>query len=161
MFYKSLMIAGTVGILCAVAPNQAHAQDETQTCPERELVKAGTFEMTIKSAGLIIGARWGSGTATLNSGEKLEFSIEGAKLMDFGGSKRIITGTVYNLDNKADFFGTYLGVGGGLTVVTANLDGTSITNGKCVVMNGKAEEGSGLQLTAPIGPGGVIVKPAS
>ena len=158
MFYKSLVIVAAAGVLSAVAPIQSHA--DTQECGERELVKAGTFEMTVKSAGLIIGARWGSGTATLNSGEKLEFSVEGAKLMDIGGSKRIITGTVYNLDNKADFFGTYLGVGGGLTAITANLAGTSLTNGKCVVMNGTTKEGSGLQLTAPIGPGGVIIKAA-
>lgn len=157
MFYKSLMIVGAVGVLSAVSPTQSHAQD-TQECGERELVKAGTFEMTVNSAGLIIGARWGSGTATLDSGEKLEFSVEGAKLMDIGGSKREIAGTIYNLDNKADFFGTYLGVGGGLTAVTANLGGTSITNGKCVVMNGTAEKGSGLQVTAPIGPGGVLIK---
>ena len=70
MFYRSLLVAAAAGVLSAVAPNPSHAQEEAQTCPERELVKAGTFEMTVKSAGLIIGARWGSGTATLNSGEK-------------------------------------------------------------------------------------------
>ncbi len=160
MFYKSLIIVAAAGVLTAVASNPSHAQ-ETQTCPERELVKAGTFEMTVKSVGFIVGARWGSGTATLNGGEKIAFSIEGAKLMDVGAAERIISGTLYNLDNKEDFFGTYLGVGGGLTAVTKTLGGTSITNGKCVVMNGTAEEGSGLKVTAPIGPGGVLVKPAS
>jgi hypothetical protein len=159
MSYKSLLIVGAVGVLGVVAPNLAHAQ-ETQECGERELVKAGTWEATAKTAGLIVGARWGSGTVTLNNGDAIKFTFEGAKLMEIGGSETKMSGTIYNLDNKADFFGTYLGIGGGLTAVTANLGGTSITNGKCVVLNGEAVDGKGLRLSAPIGPGGVIVKAA-
>lgn len=160
MLFKSLLFVAAAGVLNAVAASPSQAQ-KTQTCPERELVKAGTFEMTVKSVGFIVGARWGSGTATLTNGEKIAFSVEGAKLIDVGAAESNNSGTLYNLDNKEDFFGTYLGIGGGLTAVTKTLGGTSITNGKCVVMNGTAQEGGGLKVTAPIGPGGALVKPAS
>ena len=39
---------------------------ETQICEGRELVRAGTFEAVGKTAGVIIGARWGGGTLTLD-----------------------------------------------------------------------------------------------
>jgi hypothetical protein len=135
----------------------SHAQDNTQTCGERELVKAGTFKATAKSVGLIIGARWGTGTVTLNSGKTFNISFQGGKIFDIGVAETTIEGTVYNLDKFEDFPGTYLGVGGGLTIATAGLGGTSITNGKCVVLNGKATDSEGLRASMPLGPGGVEV----
>ncbi len=160
MFFKSLLLFGAVGILTAGGTSQTHAQ-ETQSCGDRELVKAGTFRATGKTVGILIGARWGSGTVTLNNGESFRFTFEGGKLLDIGISKTDIFGVVYNLSKKEDFFGTYLGVGGGLAISTKAMGGVSFTNGKCVVVNGKAVGKSGVRLTNPLGPGGVIVRAAN
>ena len=131
--------------------------EEKQSCPERELVKAGTFKATVTSVGLIVGARCGTGILTLNNGDTHNFSLKGAKIMEIGAAKKKLAGTVYNLEKLEDFPGTYFGVGGGLTVVTAGLGGLSITNGRCVVMNALPEDSKGLQLSMPIAPGGVQV----
>ena len=137
--------------------NGAVAQ-ETQTCEGRELVQAGTFEAVAKTVGIIIGARWGSGTLTLDSGETHFFSFKGAKLLDIGASETRVSGTVYNLEKIEDFPGTFLGIGGGMTAFTKGLGGVSITNGKCVVLNAKVTETSGLRATSPLGPGGLKVE---
>lgn len=155
MIRRSLYLSAAA-LLFALGGN-AHAQD-TNTCEGRELVQAGTFEAVAKAAGLIIGARWGDGTLTLDSGETHDFSFKGAKLMDFGGSETSFTGTIYNLEKVEDFPGTFLGVGAGLSAVTAGLGGVSMTNGNCVVLNAKRDDTEGLQVTAPIGPGGVKVE---
>lgn len=160
MFFRSLLLVGAIGALTAGGTTLSHAQD-TQACPDRELVKAGTFSATGKTVGLIIGARWGSGTVTLNNGDSFGFTFEGGKLLEVGVSETDILGVVYNLDKKEDFFGTYLGVGGGLAVSTGALGGISLTNGKCVAVNGKAIGKAGIRLTSPIGPGGVKVSPAN
>lgn len=160
MFFRSLLLIGVVGILTAGGISQSHAQ-ETQSCGERDLLKAGTFSATGKTVGFIVGARWGSGTVTLNNGESFKFTFEGGKLLEVGVSETTILGVVYNLESKEDFFGTYLGVGGGLQVSTGALGGVSITNGKCVVLNGKAHGKAGIRLTNPIGPSGVKVSPAN
>jgi hypothetical protein len=131
--------------------------EEKQKCSERELVKAGTFEATVTSVGLIVGARWGSGILTLNNGDTHRFSLKGAKVMEIGAAKKQLAGTIYNLEKLDDFPGTYLGVGGGLTAVTAGLGGVSITNGACVVLNASAKDSKGLQVSMPIAPGGVLV----
>ncbi|MEH6631634.1 MAG: hypothetical protein V7776_12435 [Halopseudomonas aestusnigri] len=131
---------------------------ETQSCPERELVKAGTFTVNVKSVGLIIGARWGTGKITLNDGSSKKFTLSGGKILDIGASEKIITGTLYNLDNLDEFPGVYLGIGGGLTAVTKGLGRMSVTNGKCVVMNGGVEGAKGLAVSHPIGPGGAKIE---
>ena len=131
---------------------------ETQDCPERELVKAGTFEAEVTSAGLIVGVRWGEGVLTLNDGKTYKFSLSGAKVMEIGAAKKHLVGTVYNLSEIAEFPGIFLGIGGGLTAITKGLGGVSITNGKCVVMNASAEKSTGLQASMPIAPGGVQIK---
>ena len=136
----------------------AVAQDEEVDCPERDLVKSGTFTMNVKAVGLIVGARWGEGTLTLNSGETYNFSLEGAKLGDIGASETEVSGTIYNLEKLEDFEGIYLGIGGGLAVATATLGGSSITNGACVVMNATERDGAGLSASMPVGPGGVSVE---
>ena len=137
--------------------SNASAQD-TQTCQERELVESGKFTATVKSVGLIVGARWGDGTLTLSNGDSRQFSLKGAKLMEVGAAEIELTGTIYNLEKLEDFPGTYLGVGGGLTVVTADLGGMSITNGACVVMNATHQDGKGLRASMPIAPGGVEIE---
>ena len=77
--------------------------------------------------------------------------------MDIGASETRVSGTVYNLEKIEDFPGTFLGIGGGMTAFTKGLGGVSITNEKCVVLNAKVTETSGLRATSPLGPGGVRV----
>jgi hypothetical protein len=144
--------------LAAICFASFSAAAETQSCDERELVKAGTFTAVVKSVGLIVGARWGDGTMTLNNGSTHNFSMSGGKLMEVGAAKKTLKGTVYNLDNLQDFPGTFLGIGGGLAVITVGLGGTSITNSKCVVLNAFADESAGIQASMPIAPGGVSIK---
>ncbi len=153
---KTTVYLSAAAILVAVGGN-AHAQD-TQTCEGRELVQAGTFEAVAKTAGIIVGARWGGGTLTLDSGETYDFSFQGAKLLDFGVSETSFSGTIYNLEKIEDFPGTYLGIGGGLSVVTKGLGGASMTNGNCVVVNAKLDETEGVRATSQIGPVGELVE---
>ena len=141
-----------------MALSGAAGAQETQTCEGRDLVQAGTFEAVAKTVGVIIGARWGGGTLTLENGETHEFSFKGGKLLDIGVSETSFTGTIYNLEKIDDFAGTFLGVGGGLSVSTKGLGGVSMTNGKCVVVNARVGETAGARASSPIGPGGVVVE---
>jgi len=147
----------TTVLLSAMVTGGWALADEKQDCPERELVKAGTFEAEVKSVGLIIGGRWGEGTITLNDGTKRNFSLAGAKVLEIGAAKKMLSGTIYNLEKPGDFPGTYMGVGGGLTLVTKGLGGFSVTNAECVVMNAEADKSEGLQVSMPIAPGGVKI----
>ncbi len=144
-------------VAMALAYSGAGFAEEKVDCPDRELVKSGTFTATVNSVGLIVGARWGEGTLTLTSGESHKFSLEGAKLMEVGAAEIELSGTVYNLEKLEDFQGVYLGIGGGLAVATATLGGMSISNGVCVVMNATDQGGKGLRASMPIGPGGVEI----
>ena len=145
-------------ILSALTLFMGAAKAETQTCPERELVKSGTFVVTVRSVGVIIGVRWGRGKIRLNNGDIRKFTLSGGKLLDLGVSEKTVSGNLYNLDNINDFPGIYLGIGGGLAVATKGLGRLSVTNGKCVVMNGGTDEAQGLAVTNPIGPGGVKIE---
>ena len=62
-------IIGAVLAVSVITIQPTFAQDNTQECGERELVKAGTLKITVKSVGLIVGARWGTGVVTLNDGK--------------------------------------------------------------------------------------------
>lgn len=150
-----------LGVLSATAAvlmfgTAALAQD-TQECPGRELTEAGKFTAIVRSAGFIVGARWGDGVLILNNGETRNFSLVGAKLMEVGTAEIELSGTVYNLDKVEDFPGTFLGIGGGLTAVTTDLGGMSITNGACVVLNASHKNGEGLRASMPVAPGGVEI----
>ena len=72
--------------VCVSVLQPASAQ-ETQICADRELVQAGTFEAVAKSAGTLVGARWGSGAMTLKDGTTHWYSFKGAKLLDVGASE--------------------------------------------------------------------------
>lgn len=131
--------------------------ESTQNCPERDLVAAGTFEAVVKTAGVIVGARWGEGTITLNDGTVHKISLSGAKVLEIGASEKQLGGTVYNLAKLEDFPGVFSGVGGGLAVGTKGLGGVSMTNGKCVVINASPKKSTGLKVSMPIAPGGVKI----
>jgi hypothetical protein len=118
-------------------------------CPQKDLVEAGSFTAKITSVGFIIGARWGGGEVTLKDGIKRKFSLKGGKLMEIGANKAEMEGRVYNLKNPQAFAGTYIGLGGGATIVKG-FGKYNLTNGDCTVISMKVKTSGGLQLSAPM-----------
>ena len=150
---------GTLGAALTAAmliTGPANAATKAKCDPD-QLVQSGTFEAHVTGVGFLVGVHWGGGVLTLNNGVTHNFSLKGGKVMEIGAAEKKLTGTVYNLEKMEDFPGIYLGVGGGLTVVTAGLGGLSMTNSACVVMNASAEDSKGLQVSMPIAPGGVQI----
>ena len=99
---KRSIITATA-ILASLALSAPALAEEKQDCPERDLVESATFEATVKSAGLIVGARWGEGTLMLKDGTKKKFSIAGAKIMEIGAAEKVLKGKVYNMENVHNF----------------------------------------------------------
>jgi len=145
-------IAAALAASLAMAP-AAQAKDVQAECEKMEWVKSGTFKAELTSVGLIIGARWGNGTVTLDDGKTFTFKMSGGSILDIGGSATEFEGTVYNLKDLKDFEGTYSGVSTGAAVVKG-VGGVSLTNSNCVVLNAEVGK-TGLQLKA--GPEGVKV----
>ena len=61
------LIATALAAALAIAP-AAQAKDVQAECEKMEWVKSGTFTAELTSVGLVIGARWGDGTVTLEDG---------------------------------------------------------------------------------------------
>jgi hypothetical protein len=123
-------------------------------CPTDNLRPSGTIAGTMKSAGFIVGARWGEGVLTLKDGTRHRFSAKGAKVLDTGVAETRFSGTVYNLDRLDDFAGPYGGVGGGLTLAEGSA-AALMNNERCVFLK-VVGESRGVRLSAPA-PGGVII----
>lgn len=148
---KAGVIAVALAAVMAAVP--AHAADVYPECAEMEWVKSGTFTAELTSVGLVIGARWGDGTVTLEDGTTFNFSMSGGSIADVGGSSTEFSGTVYNLEDLKDFEGTYTGVTGSAAVIKG-AGGVSLTNSNCVVLNAEVDQ-TGLQVKA--GPEGVKI----
>ena len=112
------LLMSTIAALVSICLASVSLAAETKDCPERELIPAGTFVAVVKSIGFIVGARWGQGTLTLKNGDAHRFSLSGAKILEFGAAEKRLKGTVYNLNKLDEFPGLFLGIGGGLTVIT-------------------------------------------
>jgi hypothetical protein len=69
-----------------------------------------SMQSTTVAAG--IGLSWGEGTL-LFEGQRHSFSVKGLSLIDLGIAKLISEGAVENLDDLADFGGTYVAIGAG------------------------------------------------
>jgi hypothetical protein len=65
------------------------------------------LETTTIAAG--IGFSWGGGTLAYE-GRDYEFELKGMSLVDLGASTSISVGDVHNLENLADFEGSYVAV---------------------------------------------------
>ncbi len=142
-----------VALTALLAAGSAQAADVYPECAQMEWVKSGTFTAELTSVGLIIGARWGNGTVTLNDGSTFNFKMSGGSILDIGGSATEFEGTVYNLNDLKEFEGTFSGVTTGAAVIKG-IGGVSLTNSNCVVLNAEVGK-TGLQLKA--GPEGVKV----
>ena len=144
--FRTLKFVACLAGAMAIA-NVAFAADST--CPNEQLVEAGSFKAKITSVGLIIGARWGGGEVVLKDGTKREFSLKGGKLMELGYNKAEFEGKVYNLKNTNAFQGTYVGVGGGATVYKG-FGKYNLTNGDCTVISMNVKTSRVLTLSAPM-----------
>jgi outer membrane immunogenic protein len=89
------------------------------------------LETTSIAAG--IGVSWGDGTLTFQ-GRDYDFELKGISLIDLGASSSVSVGDVQNLENLADFEGTYVALeaagaaGSGASAVTMrNENGVVIT----------------------------------
>ncbi len=149
---KNITISA-ISALALVAVPMASALAE---CPENELVKAGTISGEGGSVGLILGYRWASGTITLNDGTVYKFKAKGGKVAEVGYIETKVEGTIYNMNSINDFNGMYYGVSTGITLYKG-LGGASFTNGKCVAINIKKVDATGLQGSMPA-PGAVKIE---
>ncbi len=100
------------------------------------------------------GDKAANGKLKLSSGEQRHFAIIGGKLLETGVAKNVFTGEVYNLNNVADFEGTYFGASTKISIIKSKGEAIA-NNSKCVVVKIRSV-GHGLQLSAPA-PGGVEV----
>jgi hypothetical protein len=99
-----------------------------------------------------IGLSWGEGVLTFE-GQRHAFSVKGLSLGDVGFAKLISEGAVSNLENIADFEGTYAAVEAG---AAAGLGGSVIrmrnANGVVITLTSDVE---GLALA--LGPEGLRI----
>ncbi|MEH6403014.1 MAG: hypothetical protein V7750_06540 [Sneathiella sp.] len=119
-----------------------------EECQDKELVKAGAITGEGGSVGFIIGYRWGAGEITLNDGRKFNFKVKGGKIGEIGANKVSFAGTIYNMKTIDDFAGVYSGVAAGITLYKG-LGGASFTNPRCVSINVKRTDSTGLQSSLP------------
>ena len=139
----------------AIASSAAHA-DGHMVCgiDLTEATPSAAVSGEVKSVGFMIGVRWGNGVLTLSNGEQRHFAILGGKILETGVAKNVFTGEVYNLNNVADFEGTYVGASTKISIIKSKGEAI-VNNGNCVVVKIRSV-GHGLQLSAPA-PGGVEV----
>ena len=123
--------AGPAGDVVVPAPRTEPAPEpapEPVAAPPPAFVR---LETTSIAAG--IGISWGDGTLTFE-GRNYDFELAGVSLLDLGASSSVSVGDVQNLENLADFEGTYVAVGaagaagpGASAVTMRNENGVVIT----------------------------------
>jgi len=143
MLNKSLLF-GAIAVISTFSYSVSYAEE----CQDKELVKAGTIAGEGKSVGFILGYRWGAGEIILNDGRKYKFKAKGGKIGEIGANKVAFSGTIYNMEKIEDFAGIYSGVAAGITIYKG-LGGASFTNPRCVSLNIKRTDSTGLQSSLP------------
>jgi hypothetical protein len=123
-------------VAALLVPLSAPAQDKTQdkaasksAPPEKP---SGKVSLTLGQAGFLIGASGGNGTLTFH-GKTYAFELGGMGIGEFGGSKAVCDGDVYNLTKLEDFPGAYVqlksgytGMGGKGSIWLKNSNGVEI-----------------------------------
>jgi len=131
----------------APAPAVVVVEEEPVTAPPPPFVT-----MESRSIGAGVGISWGDGVISFE-GQRHAFSVAGMSLGDLGVAKLISEGAVSNLENLADFEGTYVAVGAGASAgVGASV--ISMRNQHGVVISLKSDV-EGVQLA--LGPEGLRV----
>jgi chemotaxis protein MotB len=120
--------------------------------PAQYSATVGTVEFTGGSVAAGLGYTWGSGTLTFN-GQVHHFNISGLSAVGVGVASVSATGEVSNLQNLADFNGTYsVGGGGGAVAVGGALAGLQNEHGVAMTIRSTQV---GLQFH--LGGGGLTV----
>jgi len=104
-------------------------------------------ELQRSSIGAGIGISWGHGTLSFE-GNSYAFSLKGLSVGDVGAAKILAEGRVENMENLADFAGTYVAIEAG---GAAGKGGSAVTmmNEHGVTINlASTREGFGLTLGA-------------
>jgi hypothetical protein len=119
-----------------------------------EDVKSGTFRLEILRVSFIGSVA--RATGVLNYGGKTyKVKATGLGVGGFGASKTTVSGTVYNLNNREDFTGTYVNLRSGIAVGDTDMaKSIYVENEKGVRLKGKPET-SGVQLN--LGADGFIL----
>jgi len=117
-----------------------------------EMRLSGTVTIDSTQMAFIISGKVGGGVLTYK-GKEYPFTIGGLGVGGIGVQQISATGEVYNLDDVADFPGTFVEVRGGVTVVEGKgLIDLKNTNGVHMALKSKAK---GVALS--LGADGVIV----
>jgi hypothetical protein len=138
----SLLVA--VSLIFAVSSVGAQLQ---QPYPIGEV----KIEATQVAAG--IGYTWGGGKLKFK-GKEYSFSVKGLNVVAVGFAKIKAAGDVYNLENVADFAGTYAAIEAGAALVRGKA-GLIMRNDKGILINLKSDQ-EGVQLT--LGPEGFSIE---
>ena len=76
------------------------------TAVAKDVKPSATVSIKSTSVAIGIGVQWGDGVLSFKDKE-YKFKVEGLSVIDVGVTKIEATGTVYHLDNAADFAGTF------------------------------------------------------
>ena len=110
-----------------------------------EDVKSGTFSLEILRVSFIGSAARAKGLLHYG-GKTYKIKATGLGAGGFGASKTKITGTVYNMNRREDFAGTYVNLRSGVAVgETGMAKSIYVENEKGVRLKGKPEM-AGVQL---------------
>lgn len=115
---------------------------------------SGTITIDEEQIMFIVGGDIGGGTLEYN-GKSYPFKLDGLKLGGIGMQKTKFTGEVYDLNDIADFPGTYGEAEIGFTVPDKRKGDIWVKNTKGVVLRLKSPEAEGLALD--VGVDGIII----
>jgi hypothetical protein len=102
------------GLLGTGQTPPAHADSTSNEAPVDSTPDA-TLQLHGGSVAVGIGYVWGHGTVNYQ-GSDHKFKINGVSVVDVGGTKIRASGVVMHLDNLANFGGTYVAWGAGITL---------------------------------------------
>jgi len=163
---KILSKAIAMGILSAVvvsgcsstppANDGMSKNTEVKKVDTSKMVRSGSLTFDAKAYNLIVGGTWGQGVLTYK-GKQYKFRGKSVGAGYALGTKDVWgSGTVYNLNNVADFAGTYYGVkAGGTAGVGASALGLQNSKGVYVNINSQSQ---GVAVDASAGVARVVVE---
>jgi hypothetical protein len=133
-----IALALTAALLAAAAP----AQDKPQS-PE------GFIDFKVTSIGIGIGATWGKGTFNYRPGGTYPIKVGGMDLANVGVTELEGVGSVYNITNPEDIYGTYNKASAGIAIL-GGAKSTIMKNAKGVVIDLSATQ-KGVSVSLGIG----------
>ena len=104
-------------------------------------------ELQRSSIGAGIGISWGHGTLSFE-GNNCAFSVKGLSVGDVGAAKILAEGRVENMENLADFAGTYVAVEAGGAAGKGGSAVTMMNENGVTISLASTREGFGLTLGA-------------